>query len=267
MRYFIAFAFILVALSTGSLAQDETKVCRAAESLLTEGMVSGADEEELAFYREVLAKPGCADLALNENETTTVKPYYQPVPISAGPFTNAQCAAATQTLALTDGKDQDAAAISLSDSCEEGRRSKAFDVRNDLSQTMALLKKEGVIFDRKLSEKLAACKSTVDAKMMLPTKSGDSPPLRSELMSTCTMNAQMALYAEGIMELNSAREADYAAKKNAHEAELAQLAAREKARQEKISADKAAYDASMAEWRRRVDLCQSGKREYCLKTD
>ncbi|GAA4643598.1 hypothetical protein GCM10023115_15580 [Pontixanthobacter gangjinensis] len=196
-------------------------------------------------------------------------------PSSGSSFEKRQCADAVKALAATDGKDADAFAVYESETCTQIREANKFDVRDEMAEMIAMMREEGIDYAAQLSLKVAECDRSVDSAMLEPVPEGKVRSSRTELMELCTANAEVALYAEGIEAMNKARDERHAAKvaeieeqNRRNEREIAEITAFNEAEyQRKVAEDKAAFEAEMAEWRRKVALCESGKHEYCAKPE
>lgn len=231
----------------------------------------------------------------------------------AAPPDAAACRAASLRLAETDGRDEEASAIALSEECTQLREANAFDVRGRMAEISALLREEGIDFDSRISQRMAACQGQVDARLaavqeaeeqeqapvrpqMAENRNGaawvpslerapitsadpeeETPPdpvfleKRAEMIAVCEANAEVALYAEGITTLNQSRAERAEIEQAEYKAQLERIAEEAAEAQaiykRKVEADRAAHEAAMADWRRRVALCEKGKREYCAKDE
>lgn len=180
-----------------------------------------------------------------------------------------RCRNAVTRLANTRGRDTEAEAIAFSPECEALRRSRAFDVSDDMAEVVALLRSEGIDFNRFLGPRLSECSKSSEAQASASRANpGDNRPVTSgEFYERCAANARVAAYSEGIVELQRVRQARFEqeSRETQREAERrerehnAALAERER----QIARDRRAYEAEMAEWRRRVALCEGGQVEYC----
>ncbi|GAA0277314.1 hypothetical protein GCM10009127_17620 [Alteraurantiacibacter aestuarii] len=188
----------------------------------------------------------------------------------AGPYTHEQCRAATAVLAETDGRDSDAADIVMSEDCEAYRRAFAFDVSQDMERMKALLKDKGIDYESALTERILECERRTHAVMLQPVAPGEPARNRDEILEACAANAQMSLYAAAIVELNAVErrrheieQRDYETAVEARDLRIRELEQMERDRQRAIEDARIAHENAMADWRRRVALCESGQIEYC----
>ncbi|TIX50270.1 hypothetical protein [Alteraurantiacibacter aquimixticola] len=182
-------------------------------------------------------------------------------------YTSEQCRAAVGILAETEGRDEDAAAIALSEACEAHRRAYAFDVSDDMERMQARLREAGIDYESGLTDRILDCERRTEMVMLETVPEGEPAPDREEVLGSCTANAQMALYAAAIVQLNEAERSraataqrEYEAAMAAREAEITQKA---REHQRAVEAAAMAHEREMADWRRRVELCESGEMEYC----
>ena len=188
---------------------------------------------------------------------------------TSGGSSDPVCQAAVDRLAETRGDDEGALAIYLSKRCTANRDAFAFDVRDGMDDMAQMLTNEGVDLNRLLRPRLAACENIVNAEMRQTVPQGTPRPVRSELSERCRQNARTAAYAEGVNELQELRQQRFAQETREYENQLSQNAAdqasAEKAYEQQLADDRAAYEAQMADWRRRVALCERGNVEYCAE--
>ncbi len=178
-----------------------------------------------------------------------------------------RCQQAVTRLAETRGRDREAEAIALSSECENLRRSRMFDVRDDMAEISQMLRDEGVDFERFLGPKLAECRKSSQAQA-LETDPGERGFVSSsEFYERCEANARVSAYSEGIVELQRVRRERFiiesqevAAEAQRREQEHADALA---AHQAAIDQNRRNHEANMADWRRRVELCESGNTAYC----
>lgn len=194
----------------------------------------------------------------------------QAEPLPDQPYSREQCRAAVTALAQTDGRDTQAAAIVLSEDCEAYRRAFAFDVSDDMERMKTLLKEKGIDYESALTERTLQCERRTHEVMLQPVPPGEAAPNREEILEACITNAQMALYAGAIVELNDAESRRYQAEQREYEAAVAardlriqELEQMERDRQQMIEETRLAHERAMEDWRRRVALCERGQIRYC----
>lgn len=255
------FSVCLIFCAAPAVAQDEqTSLCAAAKELLSQGETSGAVNEELAVYRDILASAECASGAGEQGTRPGPQPAPERTPVTLGPFTEAECKAADQALAKTDGRDRRAGAIMESQDCSRFRKARAFDVTDDMARMMRLLEAEGIDFNSRLVDRIEECEVQADQEVASSSAERMATNDRQQLVDTCSANAQMVLYSEGILELNAARVQKGKADKAAFDAEVARA---KKEHESAVAASEAAHRAAMAKWRREVQLCEGGQLQYC----
>ncbi|MDC0886306.1 hypothetical protein OAS19_00735 [Altererythrobacter sp.] len=198
--------------------------------------------------------------AMPERAPPPPKPKFVP---PSGPFTAAECKAANFTLA-DNWQDRTAGAIATSPSCDAQRRSNAFNVNSGMSTMDKMLLAEGFSYRSKLPERVGQCGASADRALANYSGTAKIRPTRAGLIETCAANAEVTLYSEAILAMNQARQDRYKAAVAKRDAEIAALEQSERDRQAKIKREKAAYDKSMAEWRRKVRLCNAGQAEHCM---
>ena len=180
-----------------------------------------------------------------------------------------RCQRAVTRLAETDGRDTDAAAIALSKPCEAIRQANSFDVRDGMAEMARLLRTEGVDFEAGLRARLDACEKTAEEQFFALDANDRTTARQREFYDRCAQNSRVAAYSEGIVQLQELRQARFAAQSQAVAAEEERLD-REYAQavadhQRQVEAEERAHQARMAEWRRRVALCESGQHEFCAE--
>jgi hypothetical protein len=170
-------------------------------------------------------------------------------------------------LSETRGRDEEAGEIAMSKPCVALRNASAFDVRGGMDEMTRTLRDEGVDIESFLRPRLAECPRSVDAQMREPVPENRPRPIRSELRERCEENARVAAYSDGVNELYRLRQERFANENAAFEGELRRIDREtneaQKAYEQQVEQDRADYEARMADWRRRVALCESGQTEYC----
>lgn len=198
------------------------------------------------------------------NSSTWAAPKAAPAS-SPATVTPPQCAAAQKRLTELQSQEEilwstqteadDLYRVWSSRTCVNARRGKS-DIKEDLANAMLLLKSNGTDIDQELQAETAKCQNAAAAKWASETAAFRRQHTKSALAETCMLNMRLTLYGKALNRLNASNANSFA---NAQ----ANYEAAQQARAEKIAADKAAYEASQAEWKRRVKLCNQGKTKYC----
>ena len=137
-----------------------------------------------------------------------------------------------------------------------------------ITSMLQMLRDEGIDIDARMSRAGANCREQF-ASGALPAGAAS----REEAIRGCTVARQQVVYAEAINEMNANRQSGYDQAKARHDAQVAEAERRRQQherelqeRERRIAAQRAAREREMAEWRRAVELCRQGKREYCAKS-
>jgi hypothetical protein len=253
-KILVAAALAVTAMQCVSLAaaQSETGRCDAARGMLTNANEMGLSNEELNYFRTVVQSSNCA-----RGRTVQSRTVAPTLDLPSGPFSARQCNSSTARLAelqytrqseTNEGKIQ--YHIWSSRDCQNQRRGSEIDVDPGVSAMMSKLKTNGLDVDAQMRAKIDVCRIHAASEANV---------------ATCILNARIAIYSSAINELNQKQNAEYNAKMENHRTELKRFEIERRKRAEKIIEDKAAYQKSLADWRRRVALCKQGQSKFCAQ--
>lgn len=291
MRIVVLLALALSALTMSGPTVAQVDRCAAAEVMLAdrEALV----EAEIAYFTSILESAQCSDgqtqvvtanpetpapvqeampdpepveMASRSQAPAAVEPI-EPEPIlPVGEYSATQCRDALKTLTRQSddkaGSDEEMALIQVTTSqdCRALRAQRARQMSADpgIAAMMQTLRDGGIDVEARMPAQVERCRAKVDGEI-----AAGATEERQRMVDGCIAVARQMVYSAAINELNENANAAYEREMEAHRAELARLEAERQEKARKEAAEKAAYEKEMAEWRRKVKLCNEGKREYC----
>lgn len=267
----VALSLSTFVVSVPLVSQNTADRCAAAKALLEDR--AGLAQAEVDYFTEIVESEECggtrrapATAEVQRPVASPVEPVKPELVLPTGPFSAAKCRSSLSELTslpqAARGSDREKIAMHIvsSDECRSLRAQRARQLSADpgIATMMQTLKEGGIDVEARMPAQVERCRERVDRRIA----SGVSGN-RQQMIEGCVAVARQMVYSSAINELNDRVNARYEQEMIEHRAELARLEAERQEKKRKEAAEKAAYEKSMAEWRRKVRLCEEGKREYC----